>query len=775
MVKYQIGCLFIIASQASWAGSMATTAPTNWNGYYFGAKAGAAFSNFDTNTSTQAGTMFNTALANGVNQVGAQAINTTSFLSGIEGGYNWQFHRFLFGVTADLQSLSTNGVQYSDAIPYDSAGDQYVITSYADNNWLFTARPRLGWVTDYGVFYGTGGLSLVYLRSDFLFSNSLGSFESQRVHRIKPGYVVGVGVETSLTSRVSLKTEYLFEDFNKTNASLMNQSIPSGQSFTNWTRLQANLISLGLNYHIDDQLPNPLLTSMAFDANQWKTEVGARVFFSRGLAGTPQPLLNTSEIGDVLASRLTFSGMSATSEEVFARIEHASGVFAKGYLGAGSVGSGQLNDEDFPAGADVYSNTYSQAWGNLSYATIDLGYTLLKDFVGSVGAFIGYNYYAQNYNIYGCKQLAGSSTCANSSMLARFLALSEDDHFNSLRLGLSSELSLKDRWTLTSEAAYLPFVNFRGLDMHNARQLIGPETANHGDGAMLESILNYQFNDTWAMGVGGRYWAWNMHDGNLLFDFLGEDELIEEPARFNAERYGVFLQVKYHNNPSSIGSEAFDPVNWSGLFVGGILGGAWSNGYWSDPFSSTIGSTGYVNVAHFGDHIHSTGPLGGVDIHLNWQTGRFVYGVGGSISGADIRGQNTIFSGIGGNNGQEKSNYVGTIVARLGTTLNRSLLYLNTGGAVLNTQYNIMGNTGILDLGLGSQTKSTWGWIGGVGVEYALTHAWSTNVEYDYLLLPNHRLSFPTVELVNQQKISVHQNMSLFKLGVNYKFDILKS
>lgn len=773
MEKYQFGCLFLVASQVIWAGPMATASPTNdWTGFYFGAKAGAVFSNFDTNTSTQAGSMFSSELANVVNHAGNQTINTSGFLSGIESGYNWQFNQFLFGLEADFQSLSTNGVKYSNAVIYDNAGDQFVITSYADNNWLLTARPRLGLVTNNWLLYGTGGLSLAYLRSDFLFSNSLGSgsFESQRVHSIKPGYVVGAGVETHLTHHVSLKAEYLFEDFNKTNASLMHQSTSTSQPFFNWMRLNANLISLGLNYHIDDQLAHPLLTPIAFDANHWKTEIGTRLFFSSGLAGTPQPLLNTSDIGNILASRLTFSGMSATSEEVFARIEHSSGVFVKGYLGAGSVSSGQLNDEDFPAGAEVYSNTLSKAWGNLSYATLDLGYLFLKNLFGSAGAFIGYNYYAQNYNIYGCKQLAGSSTCANPNMLEHFLALSEDDSFNSLRLGLASEFNLKNQWSLTSEAAYLPLIHFRGLDMHNARQLIGPETANRGDGAMLETILNYQLNNAWALGVGGRYWAWNMHNGHLLFDFLGEDELIKEPARFNAERYGVFLQVKYHAKPFYEISDKPERVNWNGLFIGGNLGGAWSNSYWSDPFSSTIGSTGAVNIAHFGNKIHSTGPLAGMDMYLNWQTGHLVYGVGGSISGADIRGENTIFSGIGGNNGQEKSHYIGTVVARLGTTLDRSLIYLNTGGAVLSTQYNITGNTGILNLGVGSQTQSTWGWTGGVGVEYALANSWNTSVEYDYIRIPNHNLSFPTVELINEQHIVAHQNMGIFKLGVNRKF-----
>ncbi len=50
------------------------------------------------------------------------------------------------------------------------------------------------------------------------------------------------------------------------------------------------------------------------------------------------------------------------------------------------------------------------------------------------------------------------------------------------------------------------------------------------------------------------------------------------------------------------------PVDWQGIYVGGILGGAWNNSYWSDTFGSTPGAPGYYNTAGFGDEIHSTGP-----------------------------------------------------------------------------------------------------------------------------------------------------------------------
>jgi hypothetical protein len=78
---------------------------------------------------------------------------------------------------------------------------------------------------------------------------------------------------------------------------------------------------------------------------------------------------------------------------VFARANHRSGFFVKGYLGAGEINKGHLNDEDFPGFGTAYSNTLLSASGHLGYATIDVGYNIWRDAGAKVGPFVGYNYY----------------------------------------------------------------------------------------------------------------------------------------------------------------------------------------------------------------------------------------------------------------------------------------------------------------------------------------------------------------------------------------------
>jgi Omptin family len=363
-------------------------------------------------------------------------------------------------------------------------------------------------------------------------------------------------------------------------------------------------------------------------------------------------LLNTP---DILASRLTFKDLDAISGEAFARVDHASGFFVKGFLGAGGVGRGKMYDEDFPAGG-AYSNTLQTASGHLAYANIDLGYTFLRAPGAKVGAFVGYNYYTQHINTYNCTQLAGSNVCA-AGFPTNFLGIAEDDRFNALRLGVSSRVMLIDRLILTADAAYLPLVDFKGQDDHNARELLLPEASSRGNGVMLEAILGYNVTEAWNVGIGGRYWAWNTRTGTVAFNFLGSPfPPFIEPGRFTTERYGAFVQTSYKwgdaapratRMPNKAPVLAATPMNWTDFYIGGHLGGGWSNDGWTDPFPTAPSGLGRINIAGFGDTIHATGPLGGGQIGFNLQSGPWVFGFQADASAADVRGENTCFSGLG--------------------------------------------------------------------------------------------------------------------------------
>lgn len=784
----------------------------NWDGFYAGVVAGAAWGQYDPRTSTVADGYVKAPGAAAINAAGIQTITPTGFVSGIEGGYNWRSGNWLFGIEADMQAVHLNGATNSGAVPYPgNPALAFTVTSYGNADWLFTARPRIGFITPNNwLLYATGGLAASQLQTDFSFVDDNDALESGRVNTFKTGYAVGAGIEAPLSSQLSVKADYLHVAFGNTSGAETANNLAAfpAQVFSHSSDLNADLFRAGLNYHFGgpDGAPSgtsilplkaPPLPAAPSVFQNWQLETGTRLWLSSGTYGGPNPLGGSVTSPPVLVSRLVYSDLDALSGETFARADHASGFFVKGYLGAGGINSGALNDEDFPAGG-AYSNTLSSAAGHIGYATIDAGYNFLRAPGAKVGAFIGYNYDEEDINTYGCAQLAASTVCS-PSLPANLLMLTDDNHFNSLRVGLSSQLMLTDKLRLTADAAYLPWVTFGGLDDHLLRQLLLSEASNSGDGVMLEAMLDYYITPNWSVGAGGRYWAWNMNTGTATFEFLAPPATSVQTGRFNAERYGAFVQTSYHwgeTTPAAAASAmptkapvllASGPMNWTGWYVGGQLGGGADIARWSDPFGLPgggggpgrrgIGPVGHgpgspPNVPGFGDNTHATGPLGGGQIGVNWQTGPWVLGAELDASVADIRGENTCFSGLGGINCQHVVNSLGSVTGRVGYAFDRSLAYVKAGGAWTDTTYNLLGNTnGALTLGAGSTSETVWGWTAGIGLEYAITNHWTTFAEYDHIGLPSTTVPFPTVAMVSTANIVVTQSADLFKMGVNYKFD----
>lgn len=775
----------------------ASPAVHNWTGFYIGATAGATWGSYDPETSTAGGAYLDAASAAAVNAAGIQSIKPSGFAAGIEGGYNWQTGSLLLGVEADLQAVHLNGATNSGAVIYPGtpAGKSFTITSYGNADWLLTARPRVGFVApNHWLFYATGGLALTRLQSDYSFIDDNGpAEETGKLDSVRAGYAVGGGVEAPLTDRLSLKAEYLHVDFANAAGAVTANSLATafpGQVFTHSGDLKADLVRAGLNYRFGGSRTRPTSDAiLPFKVPPWKAqpplntawefEAGVRVWFSSGSIGAANPLLGFPPPPSDLVSRLIYSGLDAVSGEAFARVDHASGFFVKGNLGAGGVGRGQLNDEDFYADSPAYSNTRSSASGHIGYATIDFGYNFLTAPGAKVGAFVGYNYYAQAINTHGCSQIAGSDICAPASP-SNLLVITENNNFNSLRVGLSSEAMLSDRLKLTADAAYVPWVNYTGLDDHLLRQLLLLQSASSGDGVMLEGMLDYNITNAWSVGVGGRYWAWNMNTGGETFDELaGSSASSTQLARYTSERYGMFVQSNYKwgdvTPVAAAPASTAAPMNWTGFYLGGNMGGGWSFGNWSDPFGSAPSGVGGTNIAGFGDTTQATGPLGGGQIGANWQTGPWVFGAQADAAVTNMRGENTCFSGIGGINCQHAVNFLGTITGRVGYAWDRSLAYVKGGGAWTDTTYNLLGNTAdkrtILALGTGSTSLTEWGWTLGGGLEYALTDHWTAFAEYDYIGIGSVTVPFPTVARINSQSINVKQSVDFFKLGVNYKFD----
>jgi opacity protein-like surface antigen len=679
--------------------------------------------------------------------------------------------------------------------------NQFVITSYGNADWLATVRGRVGVAHDNWLYYVTGGLAFTQMNGDLLFTDGVagigaGAIQSARIDNVfKIGHAVGGGVEAGLTDRLSVKAEYLYVKFANQLAGETSNNIPSFtgglfQSFKQSQDLTANIVRAGFNYKLNGSgadagsgtiMPMPQLKAPAWSAptagaSNWEIEVGPRTWFSTGTIGAPALVFP-----QVLVSRLTYNDLNAVAGETFARADHASGLFVKGFLGAGRIYTGHLHDEDFPNDL-AYSNTLSSASGSLAYANVDLGYTLLRAPGARLGVFAGYNYFTQHVNTYGCQQLAGDDSCAPGGIAPQFLVIAEQERYDTLRVGVAEQFMLTDRLRFAAEAAYVPWTSITAEDNHNARELVFPARSNGGNGVMLEAMLDYELTKHLNIGVGGRYWAWNMRTGRDTVDNLGlPGPHIEEPQLFANERYGAFVQTSYHwdDDKPAAGAGALMPVmtpvaaqrpmNWTGIYVGAQLGGGWSDAHWSDPFGTAPSGFGLLNFAGFGDTVHGSGPLAGGQVGANWQVGQWVLGVQGDTAWADVRGENTCFSGLGGINCQRVDRRLSTVTGRLGFAFDRALVYAKGGGAFAGSIYNLNGNTFNVTLGVGSTRASPSGAVVGGGLEYAFTDNWTALFEYDHFEFGSMTVPFPTVMLVNAQSIGIRQTLDTIKVGLNYK------
>lgn len=111
------------ASSADAADVAAPWSPTpyNWSGFYAGVTAGAAWGQYDPRTATGNGGYLDAADAAAVTTAGTQSIKTNGFVTGIEGGYNFQTGRWLVGLEADLEAVHLVGQTNSGAVSYPGA------------------------------------------------------------------------------------------------------------------------------------------------------------------------------------------------------------------------------------------------------------------------------------------------------------------------------------------------------------------------------------------------------------------------------------------------------------------------------------------------------------------------------------------------------------------------------------------------------------------------------------------------------------------------------
>ena len=205
------------ASAADLARPMATKAPPpfippayNWTGFYAGINGGGGWGS--------------SQWSNGPATSGAYDLS-----GGMVGGtlgYNWQYNQFVFGLEGDVDWTNIRGSGDGPGCPSASCQTR--------NDWLGTARGRIGYAFDRFLPYVTGGLAV----GDIKASASPGGSVSQT----NAGWTVGGGLEVALMGPLTAKLEYLYADLGNASCGAAVCGAASNMNF------HTNIVHAGLNY-----------------------------------------------------------------------------------------------------------------------------------------------------------------------------------------------------------------------------------------------------------------------------------------------------------------------------------------------------------------------------------------------------------------------------------------------------------------------------------------------------------------------------------------------
>jgi outer membrane immunogenic protein len=224
--------------------------------------------------------------------------------------------------------------------------------------------------------------------------------------------------------------------------------------------------------------------------------------------------------------------------------------------------------------------------------------------------------------------------------------------------------------------------------------------------------------------------------------------------------------------------------DWSGFYIGGVIGGAWGRTDSSDPGLGIIGTLLNVPVVQT---TTSSGFIGGVEGGDRYQFGKLVVGWEADMTWGGVNGTSTTtFSPIGVPPGifnltrsiTTNTNWTGTAVSTLGIAHDRWLIYGKAGVAWEHTNYtdnwtgNLVGIVFPAFTGTGSENRV--GWTVGTGIEWAIWNNWSVKAEYDYLDFGTRNVAIngtilPTVLPIPASfglSDTVHVNQ--FKAGLNW-------
>ena len=204
--------------------------------------------------------------------------------------------------------------------------------------------------------------------------------------------------------------------------------------------------------------------------------------------------------------------------------------------------------------------------------------------------------------------------------------------------------------------------------------------------------------------------------------------------------------------------------NWTGFYIGGNAGAAWTKGDLSDSFGDSFSNSQKAVFA------------GGGQIGANYQFNWLVVGVEADFDWLANNSNSTNAFNIEGTSaalqGSANDRWITTLAGRAGYAANNWLFYAKGGVGWVGVNKFTLTNvptTGSIDF---SNSNSNVGWLAGGGIEWGFAPNWTAKIEYDFLGLKNQTFAVPATLFSNPDVISINnRDVQTLTVGVNYLFN----
>lgn len=216
--------------------------------------------------------------------------------------------------------------------------------------------------------------------------------------------------------------------------------------------------------------------------------------------------------------------------------------------------------------------------------------------------------------------------------------------------------------------------------------------------------------------------------------------------------------------------------SWTGPYAGLFGGYGWGTAKATEPINAATGFP--YNVGSTAYSVDTDGFFGGGTFGYNWQPG-LVFGLEGEIGYLGLKGSridpNGIVIGTPDTTTRVKSDFYGAVTGRLGVPMSNFLVYVESGGALLDAKATTIDPCIAPPVGCGIGTlsmsgdKSMFGWTAGGGIEWAYAANWTAKVEYAYF-------DFGTLDTTGTSTFAKRETQSIdvtahsVRIGLNYRF-----